>query len=315
MLVDSTDDKPTSKAVLCPVCGSDSAPGAAIPGWGHWRVCGSCTLTFADPLGRENDPVSLFSDAYRGDLAANDMTDFHDRVAQRRVILDELKSPELWFWTPAFEQVLDWLKETLPPGATVLDVGCGLGFFLHALRQAGFNAIGLDVADDPVRLNREDGFDVWQGPIETLPEDWHKPDAVVSFFMVHHLEDPTNFFETVRKRFPDAPVAIAAYGPTNVGDPSSLPPRTLIRWNSRGLKTALERAGYRADTHDVRSTGIEIGPVARVRRLAAKTASYPRLYKVGKKLESRLVPLIPSTATAEAYVVLALARPDGKPAG
>ncbi len=298
-------------ALACPVCGSASVGGDAIPGWGRWRVCSSCTLTFADPLTREQDPVALFSDAYRGDVATNDMTDFHDRVQQRTVILDDLGSPELWFWTPAFDQVLDWVQRTVPAGGTVLDLGCGLGFFLHALRKRGFNAVGLDVADDPVRLNRQDGFEVWQGPVESLPDNWQQADAVVSFFMIHHLENPTAFFDTVRARYPQAPLAVAAYGPTNIGQAASLPPRTLIRWNSKGLGAALGRAGYTTELHDVRSTGIELAPVAKVRRLAAKTARYPRLYKVGKLVESRLVQLIPKGRTMDSFVVLALARPDG----
>jgi SAM-dependent methyltransferase len=299
-----------SATATCPVCGSASRPGEQIPDWGGWRECVECTLKFADPLGREHDAVPWFSEAYRGGIEYNGMTDFRNRVQQRRVILDELDAPELWFWTPAFAEVISWLKAELKPGATVLDVGCGLGFFLHALRKEGFNAVGLDVAEPAVELTRADGFEVWHGPIETMPHNWQNPDAVVSFFMIHHLEDPRAFIAALRERAPDAPLAIAAYGPTNVGEIASLPPRTLIRWNSRALSTVLELGGYAADVQDIRSTGTEIRPIMLIRKALARSATYPRLYKLGKVVESRLLALVPKDARADAFVLLALARPS-----
>ena len=307
--VDESTAAGGSTSGTCPVCGSESSAGEQIPGWGEWRVCPRCALEFSDPLSRERDAVEWFSDAYRGDVAGNDMTDFRRRVDQRHVILDELGAPELWFWTPAFDQVMSWLKQTVPPGGTVLDIGCGLGFFLHALRKEGFNAVGLDVADAAVELNRRDGFEVWQGPIETMPVGWQNPDAAVSFFMVHHLAEPGAFIAAIRERAPRAPLAIAAYGPSNKGDVASLPPRTLIRWSSRALGTALELAGYDVEVHDVPSTGTELRPVMRVRQVLARTAAFPRLYKAGKALEGRMLNLIPENARADAFVVLALAQP------
>lgn len=299
-----------SATAPCPVCGSSSLPGEEIPGWGGWRQCVECTLQFADPLGRGHDAVPWFSEAYRGGVECSGMTDFRSRVDQRHVILNQLDAPELWFWTPAFSEVISWLKATLKPGATVLDIGCGLGFFLHALRKEGFNAVGLDVAEPAVELNRADGFEVWHGSVETMPHNWQNPDAVVSFFMIHHLEDPRAFISAVRKRTVNAPLAIAAYGPTNVGEVASLPPRTLIRWNSRALSKALELGGYAAEVHDVRSTGTEIRPIMRIRQALARSAAFPRLYKLGKVVESRVLAMVPNDARADAFVVLALARPS-----
>ena len=43
----------------------------------------------------------------------------------------------------------------------VLDLGCGLGYFLHSLRGKGFNPVGVDIAETAVSLNRDDGFRVW----------------------------------------------------------------------------------------------------------------------------------------------------------
>ncbi len=240
------------------------------------------------------------------------MNDFARRVQQRQTIVEKLHEPRLWFWTPAFSMVLDWLKDRLEPGATVLELGCGLGFFLHALRDEGFEAVGLDVAETAVNVNRKDGFRVWHGPIETMPRGWVDPDAVVSFFMIHHLEDPLSFLNSVRAQTPNATFAVAAYGPSNttnkVGS-AAMPPRTLLRWNRTALDAALERTGYRSVVYDLESSGSDLPLFARPRRALGYLRVAPRLYRVGRWLERVAMARIPKRMRREDYVLLAFAEP------
>jgi SAM-dependent methyltransferase len=42
-------------------------------------------------------------------------------------------------------------RRRLPPGATILEGGCGNGRYVHALRAAGYRCIGLDFAVDTLR--------------------------------------------------------------------------------------------------------------------------------------------------------------------
>ena len=221
----------------CPVCNSNTKALRDAPGWGEWRQCEECTLEFAYPLRLGRDPLEFFDGAYRGHIKQSAMEDFAQRVRQREVLVHKLNDPTLWFLTPAFQDVLDWLRQRCKPGSTVLELGCGLGFFLHTLRREGFQAVGLDVAQTVVDLNRRDGFPVWHGRVQTVPDGWVTPDALVSFFMLHHLDDPLSFLKTVRERWPNVPLAIAQYGPSNLSDERSSPPRTLIRWNKEALAT------------------------------------------------------------------------------
>ena len=174
----------------CPVCGSETRTSELIGGWGAWLVCQECTLEFAWPLELNQEPTRLFQDAYEGGTALNAAKDFVDRVRLREAIL---KKPSLWFWTPAFEMTIQWLKENLRNGGQVLEVGCGLGFMLHELRNRGFEVKAIDVAKAAVDLNRRDGFKVWHGTVNSLPDDFGEFDAVVSMFMLHHLTDPLGF--------------------------------------------------------------------------------------------------------------------------
>jgi SAM-dependent methyltransferase len=52
----------------------------------------------------------------------------------------------------AYPPVLDLLGAQV--GSTLLDVGCGLGFLLHAAQARGVRAFGVDLSDQAVRIAR-----------------------------------------------------------------------------------------------------------------------------------------------------------------
>jgi 2-polyprenyl-3-methyl-5-hydroxy-6-metoxy-1,4-benzoquinol methylase len=54
-----------------------------------------------------------------------------------------------------FERRRELLVAALAPGARVLDVGCGSGWFSQALERAGFTVSGVDVASEALRRARE----------------------------------------------------------------------------------------------------------------------------------------------------------------
>jgi len=304
-----------TSGAICPVCGSASIPASAAPGWGEWRTCTTCTLEFAHPLHLDKSAMELYTEAYRGEIASNGMSEYVRRIEMRQTMIKELNDPTLYFWTPAFSNVLGWLRQRLAPGSTVLELGCGLGFFLHALRNAGFQAVGLDVAQTPVELNRQDGFKVWHGPIDSMPHGWVEPDALVSFFVLHHIEDPIGYLRAARERAPRAPLAIAVHGQNEYRrrreSASAAPPRTLTKWNARSLAAVLAAAGYQSSIQGVASTGAERKPLKLLRRLFGQAIARPAIYRLGKRIEASLLAALPGRARNDGYVVVAFAEPLG----
>ena len=53
-----------------------------------------------------------------------------------------------------FERRRAFVLAALDPGARVLDVGCGSGWFSAALAAAGFETVGIDVAGEAIRRAR-----------------------------------------------------------------------------------------------------------------------------------------------------------------
>jgi SAM-dependent methyltransferase len=292
--------------MTCPICESDSRHLEDAPAWGQWRKCLECELEFVDPLALPERPEELYEGAYGGERDENAMIDFRERVQQRKALM---RDPTLWFWTPAFYEIIDWLKSRVRRGSTVLEVGSGLGFVLRTLEQEGFDAVGLDVARTVVELTRQDGFQVWHGTVDTVPSGWVSPDAVIAFFMLHHLEDPLAFLRTIRAQWPNAPLALAQYGPSNRDPIRSAPPRTLTRWNARSLRRAFVEAGYEPRVTDVRSTGAERQFLRPVRVALRRTLAIPSVHRLERRIERRLLPRLLTQFGQPEYVVVAFGEP------
>jgi len=80
----------------------------------------------------------------------------------------------------------------LPPGARVLDVGCGNGEFLAAASEAGYDAHGIDISEAAAEMCRARGLNAFSG--DFLTADTGAPyDAVTMWDVIEHLPDPVGF--------------------------------------------------------------------------------------------------------------------------
>lgn len=97
---------------------------------------------------------------------------------------------------------LAFLLAHAPPGSRVLDVGCGEGVFAGALRRAGREVLGVDVAAEPLRRARarEPALDV-----RLLPAvgPWPLPDAgfdvVWAGEVIEHVLDTAGWLSEARR--------------------------------------------------------------------------------------------------------------------
>ncbi len=104
---------------------------------------------------------------------------------------------------PYMRARLDFLLERVPAGARVLDVGCGEGWFTAALGEANREAVGIDVAEEPLRRarTREPGLDLRRVPAEgawpSLPDVSF--DAVWAGEVIEHVADTASWLSEVRR--------------------------------------------------------------------------------------------------------------------
>ena len=87
----------------------------------------------------------------------------------------------------------DRLTPGLPPGppGDILDVGCGSGAFLLALREAGWRPHGLDIGENAVAAAREAGLeDVRPGDLLDANYPAERFDAVRFWHSLEHMRSP-----------------------------------------------------------------------------------------------------------------------------
>jgi 2-polyprenyl-3-methyl-5-hydroxy-6-metoxy-1,4-benzoquinol methylase len=104
--------------------------------------------------------------------------------------------------TDLSERCVHWmaclLQFKLPP-AKVLEIGCGHGGFVAMLRQAGFDAMGLELSPSIVKFASEIfAIDVLTGPIEDQDLPPQSLDAIVMMDVLEHLPSPVT---TLKKCF------------------------------------------------------------------------------------------------------------------
>ena len=152
------------------------------PEYGECRVCG--TLVFLKDLLSEDLQVQ------------DDETDFYGK----KYWLEH--QPEAFGYddihtrarTDLTERNLHWLRTLLKfclPPARVLELGCAHGSFVALLRQAGYDATGVEMSPWVVEFGQKT-FDVpiAVGPLETLDNPPDSMDAIVLMDVLEHLPDP-----------------------------------------------------------------------------------------------------------------------------
>ena len=78
-------------------------------------------------------------------------------------------------------------------GRTVVDIGCGDGAFVRALRAAGADAIGIDVDIKPAHRQDPEGRYL-KGGAERLPLRDQSVDVATMMRSLHHVPDPAGAF-------------------------------------------------------------------------------------------------------------------------
>jgi ubiquinone/menaquinone biosynthesis C-methylase UbiE len=80
----------------------------------------------------------------------------------------------------------------LPPGARVVDLGCGSGVFTDALRQRGYRCTGVDLSPKLIGIARAkySGVEFIEGDVEQLKFADASFDGVLLSGLVHHLPNP-----------------------------------------------------------------------------------------------------------------------------
>jgi SAM-dependent methyltransferase len=151
-----------------------------------------------------------------------------------------------------------------PKRGRLLDLGCGVGNFLAAARDAGFEVAGVELNQNAARIARERyglrdisamrPADFWA----TRPKE--KFDVVTFFEVLEHQEDPQSFVNVAKECLDDGGFLAMSVPNRNRWQKGietlDYPPNHLTRWSPGALRNFLERNGFEVLTMQEEPLGI-----------------------------------------------------------
>jgi len=173
--------------VVCELCGSNRARPVmtgpdrllGVPGTFHVVQCEECGLVYTNPRPTEESLPHCYVGGYSvysptGGQAAR-MRFYHDRLARR------LSS------------------QSTRSGRRVLDLGCGDGLFLEAMRARGWEAVGLEMdAGAAARARDQRGLEVVTAALTDAHFDAGSFDLITMSHFLEHLPHPRQAIRQIR---------------------------------------------------------------------------------------------------------------------
>jgi ubiquinone/menaquinone biosynthesis C-methylase UbiE len=154
--------------------------------------------------------------------------------------LAEHGAGEIWNWeSPAGK--LRWTRRVkmlsghLKPGMTVLELGCGTGYFTRELACSGADIIAIDVSPELLEIARADcpapnvRYQIQNACALTYPDGTF--DSVVGSSILHHLEIEEALREVYRVLKPDGTIYFT--------EPNMLNPQIALQKNVPWIKRKL----------------------------------------------------------------------------
>jgi 2-polyprenyl-3-methyl-5-hydroxy-6-metoxy-1,4-benzoquinol methylase len=180
------------------------------------------------------------------------------------------------------------LDELIPPrtGAAALDIGCGSGKLLRALRLAGWAAEGVEWdhhAADVAAAYSE--CTIHTGDFSKLPLQGGKYDLVLLNHVFEHLDDPTQVFRRVGELLaPDGKAVLIYPNPAALGAK-----RFKEHWFSWEVPRHLVFVHPRKASALAHAVGLETASLRTLHRSAAGVSMLSRAYKRGRVLSTEEV--------------------------
>jgi SAM-dependent methyltransferase len=242
------------EAPACPACREPAAGSLEVFHGASRYVCAECDLHFWHPV-RMPD-ASWYETVYQG----------------RNQTAMPLEPGHRYFLT----------DPKAPRRGRLLDLGCGVGNFLAAAREAGFDVTGAEFDPSAVQFARQH-YGLQQvfaaTPEELLaarPSD--KFDVVTFFEVLEHQSNPRAFLATAREFL--APGGFLALSVPNRNrwqkgvETLDYPPNHLTRWSPRALENFLSANGFEILT--LREERLGVRRAAQVMSMALRSGLVAR---------------------------------------
>lgn len=208
--------------------------------------CVSCSIGFVDPQPSADVMASLYED------------EFFSKKKRTGV----LSTVFGWLENGLFRRRVRLIGRLVAPHCkSVLDVGCGNGKFLRAMRTAGHDVVGIEPSPAGAARAREDhGLDVHCGSVLEIDFGDRRFDLITLWHVLEHVDDPVAYLRHLARWLTPGGRILAAvpnFGGAEAGIYKERwafldIPRHLFHFSRRGLRGVAQRAGLHVARDDIR---------------------------------------------------------------
>ncbi len=132
----------------------------------HLVKCGSCSFVFCNPIPTQEELNKVYESYGRNDYLS-DLT------------------------IQAYERILDSF-ESFRKTNKLIDVGCGIGYFLEVAKRRGWDVYGTEYTHEAVTICEAKGANMKLGPLNAANYDPESFDIICSFEVIEHINNPLN---------------------------------------------------------------------------------------------------------------------------
>lgn len=160
--------------------------------------CRACGLKFTDRGSIERDLAEYYPDSYAPYSVTEPAPAKPAASLPGRLKAALRRSPAGPFIATLSQGEPPFVPD-LPPGASVLEIGCASGNFLNGLKARNWRLRGVELNGAAAEKARKRGLDVLTGTVESARFPAGSFNAVFAFQVVEHLTDPVATFREVHR--------------------------------------------------------------------------------------------------------------------
>lgn len=204
----------------------------------HFLVrCINCNFVFASRVPTEDDLIKHYNGYSR--------EDYYSTITEKR-----------------YNEILDSLEKFRETNK-ILDIGCGIGYFLEVAKKRGWEVYGTEYTKTAVEICMEKGINIAHGKLNPLY--YHdKFDVITSFEVIEHINNPQEELSNINALLRNGGAFYCTTPNFNslsrnlVGSAWSMIayPEHLSYYTRNTLSYLLKQAGF--ETLDLKTTGISI---------------------------------------------------------
>ena len=97
-----------------------------------------------------------------------------------------------------YNELLDKL-EKYRSSNNILDIGCGIGYFLVEAKKRGWNVYGLEYEQRAVEICKKKGIATFKGGIVDVNFEENMFDVITSFEVIEHINNPMEELKKIKR--------------------------------------------------------------------------------------------------------------------